>query len=108
MKLRINAILNGCTRRGSFLGNSLGVLGELLPSLPCCISTKVDQADKVYSNLLQHCKFIPRLIPRQTRCAECYGSGSYKRCNVQVNRYVEGFRTSFCRIMDLNGYKVGA
>ncbi|KAI9635547.1 putative mitochondrial import inner membrane translocase subunit tim23 [Dioszegia hungarica] len=26
MKLRINAILNGCTRRGSFVGNSLGVL----------------------------------------------------------------------------------
>lgn len=28
MKLRINAILNGCTRRGSFMGNSLGVLGK--------------------------------------------------------------------------------
>ncbi|WWC67599.1 uncharacterized protein I206_101509 [Kwoniella pini CBS 10737] len=26
MKLRINSILNGCTRRGSFTGNSLGVL----------------------------------------------------------------------------------
>lgn len=33
MKLRINAILNGCTRRGSFLGNSLGVLGKLPDSL---------------------------------------------------------------------------
>jgi import inner membrane translocase subunit TIM23 len=32
MKLRINAILNGCTRRGSFMGNSLGVLGEIIPS----------------------------------------------------------------------------
>jgi hypothetical protein len=27
-KLRLNAVLNGCTRRGSFMGNSLGVLGE--------------------------------------------------------------------------------
>lgn len=26
MRLRINSILNGCTRRGSFLGNSAGVL----------------------------------------------------------------------------------
>ncbi|WVR04356.1 hypothetical protein IAU60_001357 [Kwoniella sp. DSM 27419] len=26
MKLRINSILNGCTRRGSYTGNSLGVL----------------------------------------------------------------------------------
>ena len=26
-KLRLNSILNGCTRRGSFMGNSLGVLG---------------------------------------------------------------------------------
>jgi import inner membrane translocase subunit TIM23 len=25
-KLRLNSVLNGCTRRGSFLGNSLGVL----------------------------------------------------------------------------------
>lgn len=30
MKLRINAILNGCTRRGSYTGNSLGVLGKFL------------------------------------------------------------------------------
>jgi hypothetical protein len=28
-KLRINSILNGCTRRGSFLGNSAGILGML-------------------------------------------------------------------------------
>ncbi|WVQ83969.1 hypothetical protein IAT38_006114 [Cryptococcus sp. DSM 104549] len=26
LKLRLNSILNGCTRRGSFMGNSLGVL----------------------------------------------------------------------------------
>ena len=26
-KLRLNSILNGCTRRGTLLGNSLGVLG---------------------------------------------------------------------------------
>ncbi|EIW68624.1 hypothetical protein TREMEDRAFT_23453, partial [Tremella mesenterica DSM 1558] len=25
-KLRLNSVLNGCTRRGSFMGNSLGVL----------------------------------------------------------------------------------
>lgn len=29
-KLRLNSILNGCTRRGSFMGNSLGVLGGLI------------------------------------------------------------------------------
>lgn len=29
-KLRLNSILNGCTRRGSFMGNSLGVLGMLI------------------------------------------------------------------------------
>lgn len=28
-KLRLNSILNGATRRGTLLGNSLGVLGEL-------------------------------------------------------------------------------
>lgn len=27
-KLRLNSILNACTRRGTLLGNSLGVLGE--------------------------------------------------------------------------------
>ncbi len=27
-KLRLNSVLNGATRRGSYLGNSLGVLGE--------------------------------------------------------------------------------
>ena len=27
-KLRLNSVLNGCTRRGTFVGNSLGVLGE--------------------------------------------------------------------------------
>lgn len=27
-KLRLNSVLNSVTRRGSFLGNSLGVLGE--------------------------------------------------------------------------------
>ena len=27
-KLRINSLLNGCTRRGPFVGNSLGVIGE--------------------------------------------------------------------------------
>ncbi len=32
-KLRLNAVLNGSTRRGTFLGNSLGVLGKALPSL---------------------------------------------------------------------------
>lgn len=32
MKLRINSILNACTRRGSFLGNNLGVLGAFLGS----------------------------------------------------------------------------
>ena len=26
-RLRVNSIVNGCTRRGPFLGNSLGVLG---------------------------------------------------------------------------------
>jgi len=30
-KLRLNSVLNGSTRRGTLLGNSLGVLGELLP-----------------------------------------------------------------------------
>jgi hypothetical protein len=30
MKLRINSILNACTRRGSFMGNNLGVLGKPL------------------------------------------------------------------------------
>lgn len=33
-KLRLNSILNGCTRRGSFMGNSLGVLGELILHFP--------------------------------------------------------------------------
>ena len=28
-RLRMNSILNGCTRRGPFLGNTLAVLGEL-------------------------------------------------------------------------------
>ena len=27
-RLRMNSILNGCTRRGPFLGNTLAVLGE--------------------------------------------------------------------------------
>ena len=27
-RLRLNSVLNGCTRRGTLLGNSLGVLGE--------------------------------------------------------------------------------
>lgn len=27
LRLRLNSILNSCTRRGSFTGNSLGVLG---------------------------------------------------------------------------------
>lgn len=27
-KLRLNSVLNGCTRRGTFVGNSLGVLGR--------------------------------------------------------------------------------
>ena len=30
-KLRLNSILNGCTRRGTLLGNSLGVLGAFEP-----------------------------------------------------------------------------
>lgn len=32
MRLRLNSVLNSCTRRGSFTGNSLGVLGELFSS----------------------------------------------------------------------------
>lgn len=33
VRLRMNSILNGCTRRGPFLGNTLAVLGETLPDL---------------------------------------------------------------------------
>jgi hypothetical protein len=36
MKLRINSILNACTRRGSFLGNNLGILGESLRDVIGC------------------------------------------------------------------------
>ena len=28
LRLRMNSVLNGCTRRGPFLGNTLSVLGE--------------------------------------------------------------------------------
>lgn len=36
-KLRLNSVLNSVTRRGSFLGNSLGVLGGsfILSGLGC-------------------------------------------------------------------------
>ena len=34
VRLRMNSVLNGCTRRGPFLGNTLAVLGEPLPDLP--------------------------------------------------------------------------
>ena len=31
VRLRMNSILNGCTRRGPFFGNTLAVLGETSP-----------------------------------------------------------------------------
>lgn len=31
-RLRLNSILNGCTRRGPFLGNACAVLGKVLIS----------------------------------------------------------------------------
>lgn len=34
MRLRLNSVLNSCTRRGSFTGNSLGVLGACLLAWP--------------------------------------------------------------------------
>lgn len=38
LKLRINSILNACTRRGSFLGNNLGILGASPASFWGCLA----------------------------------------------------------------------
>lgn len=34
MKLRLNSVLNGMTRRGPFMANSLGVVGKFMETLP--------------------------------------------------------------------------
>ena len=34
-RLKMNRVVNGCTRRGPFLANTLGVLGALCPCNQC-------------------------------------------------------------------------
>lgn len=50
-RLRINSILNAVTRRGTFIGNSAGVLGKLCICRPDFHSSRGDNAALVYNAL---------------------------------------------------------
>lgn len=52
-KLRINSILNASTRRGTFLGNSVGVLGEFSVVSPLCA---------VPASCSWHCHFAYNIV----------------------------------------------
>ena len=49
MKLRINSVLNGCTRRGPFVANSLGVLALMYSTLDYGIGKLRDKEDQYNS-----------------------------------------------------------
>jgi import inner membrane translocase subunit TIM23 len=46
-RLRVNSIVNGCTRRGPFLGNSLGVLALMYSSLEHALCKATNKEDHV-------------------------------------------------------------
>lgn len=50
-RLRLNSVLNSCTRRGSFTGNSLGVLGEC-SSFETCVRKLTSQLSTTTSRTL--------------------------------------------------------
>ena len=52
IRLRLNSILNGCTRRGSFVGNSLGVLGQC--------KSELYRHSLTHSHILQHHQLVTR------------------------------------------------
>jgi len=68
-RLRINSILNSVTRRGTFIGNSAGVLG-MSPAFPALSTLSYCLTDR---NQLQHL-YTTGLIRRSTPCA---GSTTY-------------------------------
>ena len=64
-RLRINSILNSVTRRGTFIGNSAGVLG-MSPAFPALSTLSYCLTDR---NQLQHL-YTTGLIRRSTPCAD--------------------------------------
>jgi len=70
MRLRINSILNSVTRRGTFIGNSAGVLGAFwsIALHPCSDPTSIRSAGLQWHQLLH------RLLPWQTRHGGEHGS----------------------------------
>ncbi|XP_031548865.1 mitochondrial import inner membrane translocase subunit Tim23-like [Actinia tenebrosa] len=49
LKLRVNSVLNGCTRRGPFLANSLGILALMYCSLDSLIGKVRGEEDQLNS-----------------------------------------------------------
>jgi hypothetical protein len=94
-KLRLNSVLNSVTRRGSFLGNSLGVLGEqqFLFHAPLQHTWKASvlidriHAASVRDSLdVQRCQLDDRRGARGTRLCRWDGRSSDQWSHLQVYR----------------------
>jgi hypothetical protein len=82
-KLRLNSVLNGCTRRGTFVGNSLGVLGA--SNVSC---DTMDRTMLTNSHLLQLDKLVARWIQGQARYSQQHGRRCGRWIDLQVYWYV--------------------
>ncbi|KAL7424463.1 Mitochondrial import inner membrane translocase subunit tim23 [Cryptotrichosporon argae] len=78
LRLRINSILNGCTRRGSFLGNSLGVLAifyNLTDSSLDAVRGKHDVLNSIVAGALSGAVFKSTAGVRPMLVASTIGTG---------------------------------